>query len=355
MMLRRVAFAACAVTIAAVLTVAGLFGADVYLHKRAERSAGLNVWGYRGPVAPRKRPGEIRVAVLGGSTVFGYGLTWDQAFPVQLEQRLNAWPGSQPRFSVVNLGYNNEGAYSFRYTLEDYAYLQPDIVCLYEGYNDLMGDGNGGNSSVYRHTSPLFRVTGYFPILPLVFREKAMALRYGGNLNDAYAAQGKTVFQPTLATRATSGALNAAASIGDSIEHQIARLGSDKPSAVVRATGSGCAYPWSDYCQAVGTAIDYALGAGRRVLFVTQPYLIGDRGRDRHIWQQHSVAAMLHERYAGRRGFQYVNFGDAIDLRESGLAFDGMHLTPAGNGRVADLLVQPVLAAAAASGELSGR
>jgi hypothetical protein len=350
MMLRRVAFATGAVTLAAVLAVAGLFGADVYLHKRTERSAGLNMWGYRGPVAPRKRPGEIRVAVLGGSTVFGYGLTWDRAFPVQLEERLNVGSQGQRRFSVVNLGYNNEGAYSFRYTLEDYAYLDIDIVCLYEGYNDLMGDGNGGNPSIYRHKSPLFRATGYLPILPLVFREKAMALRYGGNLGAAYAAQGRTVFQPTLATRATSGALNAAASIGDSLEHQIARFGSDTEPSVVQTTGNGCAFPWGGYCQAVGTAIDYALGQGRRVLFVTQPYLTGERGRDRHIWQQHAVEAMLHERYASRRDFQYVNLGEAIDLRDAGLTFDGMHLTPAGNGRVADLLAAPVLTAAASGG-----
>ena len=40
----------------------------------------------------------------------------------------------------MNLGYNNEGAYSFRATLEDYAWLDYDLALLYEGYNDMMAD-----------------------------------------------------------------------------------------------------------------------------------------------------------------------------------------------------------------------
>jgi lysophospholipase L1-like esterase len=343
---RRIVFGACAASLATVGTVACLLVLDMYLHKRAERSAGLNVWGYRGPVAPRKQTNETRVAVLGGSTVFGYGLTWDHALPAQLEQQLNSRPSGGRRFRVVNLGYNNEGAYSFRYTLEDYAYLEPDVVVLYEGYNDLMGDANGGNPAVYRHNSALFRATGYLPILPLVFREKAMALRSGRSVNDAYTAEGKPVFRPTLATRATSGALDAAARLGESIEREMARLSGDARPPVVQATGSGCAAPWHLYCQAVATAIDYALAYGSRVVVVTQPFLTGERGRERHIWQQRALAAMLRERYARRKALQYLDLGSAIDLTDRTLAFDGMHLTADGNARVADYLVQAVVTAA---------
>src|SRR4051812_3978846 len=105
--LKYVAFAVCAALLACVVGIAALLAADLYLHKRSERSAGLNRWGYRGPVVGRKQPGEIRVAVLGGSTVFGYGVMWDEAFPALLEQRLNAGARDGARFTVVNLGYNN--------------------------------------------------------------------------------------------------------------------------------------------------------------------------------------------------------------------------------------------------------
>jgi hypothetical protein len=185
----------------------------------------------------------------------------------------------------------------------------------------------------------------------MVFREKAMALRHRGNLDEGYRPGGKPVFQPTLATRATSGALDAAARLGDSIEREVARFGTDRRPPVVEATGRGCEFPWHAYCQAVATAVDYAIGQGRRVLFVTQPYLNGDHARARHVWQQRAVAAMLRERYGKRAGFQYVDLGDAVDLRDPILAFDGMHLTPEGNARIADRLVQPMLKAATSHGE----
>jgi lysophospholipase L1-like esterase len=302
------------------------------------------MWGYRGPVAASKRPDEIRVVVLGGSTAFGYGVRWNEAFPAQLEGRLNAADGRFP-FSVVNLAYNNEGAYSFRFTLQDFAYLQPDIVVLYEGYNDLMGDANGGNSQVFRHTSPLFRATGYMPILPLYLREKAMALRAGG-INNAYPAGQPTVFQPALAARAASGALEAAASISDSLERQMARLGADGAPPAAHTPGGGCAPPWRMYCESVAVAVDLALLNGQAVVFVTQPYLTGPGGRERHLSQQRAVTAMLRDRYAERREVRLVDLGDAIDLRDGRLAFDGAHLTVHGNARVADLLAQPVLEAA---------
>jgi hypothetical protein len=78
---RRVLFVAVAVAIASVAAGASLFAVDLYLHHRASRSAGLNLWGYRGPVVGRKQPGETRIAVLGGSTAFGYGVTWSRRFP----------------------------------------------------------------------------------------------------------------------------------------------------------------------------------------------------------------------------------------------------------------------------------
>ena len=68
---------------------ATLLAVDVYLHHRHEMNAGLNVQGYRGPVLDDKQDGERRVAVIGGSTAFGYGVTWPEAIPALLQQKLN--------------------------------------------------------------------------------------------------------------------------------------------------------------------------------------------------------------------------------------------------------------------------
>jgi len=52
---RRFAFAAAAVVISITIVTAVLLAVDVYLHGRYERSAGFNVWGYRGPTIGRKK------------------------------------------------------------------------------------------------------------------------------------------------------------------------------------------------------------------------------------------------------------------------------------------------------------
>ncbi len=173
--LKRVVFALIAITGSFALLLIVLIGADLYAHHRVERSAGLNRHGYRGPVVGRKQPGQIRVVMLGGSTVFGFNAEVEDALPAQLDRALAA---VSPGVQVVNLGFHQEGAVSFVPTLRSYEYLDYDVVILYEGYNDILGDG-APNNVQRRHGSPVFRAIGYFPILPLVLREKAGFLRQG--------------------------------------------------------------------------------------------------------------------------------------------------------------------------------
>ena len=71
---RRIIYAAVAALLAAGLVVLLLVIADVYVHWRTQDLAGVNIRGYRGSVMPSKKPGEIRVVMLGGSTAFGWGL-----------------------------------------------------------------------------------------------------------------------------------------------------------------------------------------------------------------------------------------------------------------------------------------
>lgn len=155
----RLFFIVVVIMLAVVGSVAVLFAVDLYLHRKFERTAGVNIWGYRGPAVSRKHLGEYRIAILGGSAAFGYGVVWQESMPARLEQKLRAALPSQ-EFSVMNLGYNNEGGYSLRFTLEDYDYLKYDLACLYDGYNDVAITMNGGqNLSVFRHDSPIFRLT----------------------------------------------------------------------------------------------------------------------------------------------------------------------------------------------------
>jgi hypothetical protein len=345
---KRVAFALLAAVLSVFVSAVGLLAADLYLHRRYERSAGLNVWGYRGPTVGRKQAGEQRIVYLGGSTAFGYGVRWEEAIPAQLEKKLNEKQGGgSRRVRVVNLAYNNQGAYSFKFTLDDYLSLNYDVVCLYEGYNDLAGDDQP-NLSVFRHDSPVFAWTGYLPIFPLVFSEKAAALRRGGEPGaiDPTGDRVKTVFGPgpSLADRAMAGALETTVSASRLLEAQFGRRpdGGERPSQR-RPASDGCEHPWSHYCRSVFEAVDRALERGQSVVVITQPYLTGRAG-ERHRAQQQAMSSALARRYPNNPRVGYVNLGDAIDLDTSALAFDGMHLTAPGNRFIADRLVDPLLA-----------
>jgi hypothetical protein len=93
-------------------------------------------------------------------------------------------------------------------------------------------------------------------------------------------------------------------------------------------------------------AVEFALRHDKQILIVTQPYELGNVGQ-RHREQQGEVAAMLQRRFGGERRLRYLNLGPSVDLADPALSFDHMHLTAAGNARLADDLVQPVLDMAA--------
>src|SRR4029079_19632291 len=138
-----------------------------------------------------------------------------------LEQQL-AQHHDRGTYSVVNLGYNNEGAFSFAFTLKDYESLQYDLACLYEGYNDMMADPRRPNVSVFRHDSPVFRLTGYLPIFPIIFKEKAAMMLSGGDATALYRSDdGKTRFRPGLHVRTTAEVLRVTANVGQSLERQL--------------------------------------------------------------------------------------------------------------------------------------
>jgi len=330
---KRIAFAAITVGLSLVVAVAALGVIDALLRGHYAASVGLNRWGYRGAVAGAKQPGERRVVVLGGSAAFGYGVSPADSIAAQLERRLRERRADAP-ITVVNLAFVKEGAWSFRATLADYAYLRYDLALLYEGYNDLRRP----NTRAFRRDSPVFRLTGYLPYLPLVLTEKARAIRYGGDLGERFGRE-DPVFRPDLADRATAKALKAAAEVTRSLERVLGPLSPERvaPGPPV-AAGASCAEPFRHYCEGVRAGVDEALGRGARVLVVTQPHL-----SDAHVDQQRHLAALLRARYGGDRRVAHLDLGGAVDLRDRALVFDGMHLTPSGNAAIAARLVAPVL------------
>ena len=350
---KKIVFALTAISLAVCASLAMLLVADLVLHYRAERSAGLNRHGYRGPVAGRKQPGELRLVMLGGSTVFGYGVAWNESIAMKLETRLRQRLTRPVR--VINLGFNNEGAFAFVPNLEDFDYLDYDAIVFYEGYNDLPGD-EGVNRNVYRRHSAVFRLFGYYPILPLYLDEKAKMLRYGGDLSAAYQterdiAAGRTVFRPTLAQRTSAGAVEAVAAMTKALTGQFEQSGTTPPATLTAGDSKlGCAVPHVNYCESVAAAVRFALDRRQAVVVATQPLMAEGRSRELHASQQDMLGKMIAAEFGDDRRVVFANFSTLVDLRQPQFTFDAMHLRPEGNDRIAAALVEPLLAATAAAG-----
>jgi hypothetical protein len=109
--------------------------------------------------------------------------------------------------------------------------------------------------------------------------------------------------------------------------------------ADVRVADLGCRGDWAHYCASVRDGIRFALERGKKVLVVTQPYI-----SERHREQQAELRNMLAAQFGRERSVGYVNLGDAIDLHNQSLVYDGMHMTSAGNAEIARRLLGPVVA-----------
>ena len=253
--------------------------------------------------------------MLGGSTTWGFGLSAGQSVPAQLQRMLNT--NSQPKINVLNLAFNGEGAYSFTQTLNDYDYLNPDVVIFYSGYNDL----NGQNYYNFRHRSPLFASTGYLLLLPSLTIDKLTVWK-----RQLFVKDQRVVFTPPKPSQQSDS---------DALRQQLKEV---ETSPTGDTVATRCSQKWQFYCDQIVSATELALARGKRVMVVTEPYIAAA-----HIEQQSELARLLKSRFAAEPRVRYVNLGGAVDLRDPSLCWDGMHLTEEGNRRIAAALREPAL------------
>lgn len=278
---------------AVVMLVLGALMFDVWQHKRVEQDRGVNVRGFRGLARITKRPQSHRVAVVGGSAAYGPRVVWAETLPYDLERRLNE--SSREKFpgtftEVVNLAAVSDGASSYVDTLRDYAYLDADVVCVYDGYA-------GPDHGSARRGSVVFRYAGYLPLLPALLRRDPF-----------WTAPETAAVWPALSEQAG-------------------------PASIM-----SCDDGSRGYCAAMLNTVKWSLGQNKPIVIVTPPYISA-----RHRAQQEALAARLRERFGARPDVMYVNLGQAVDMADSALASDGRYLTAAGNARIAERLADPIL------------
>ena len=100
------------------------------------RTYRTNDWGLRGgPIGPRK---ERRILTLGNSCTFGWGLDEADTYPARLQQLVG------PGVDVINGGVPGYSSYQGRvFFEEDLHKLEPDIVLVMFGWNDIWAAANG--------------------------------------------------------------------------------------------------------------------------------------------------------------------------------------------------------------------
>jgi hypothetical protein len=103
---------------------------------------------------PRKAAGEIRIVMLGSSSLAGTLLRSDesQTIPAYVERALNSRAPAGRRFSVLNFGSN--GGYSFaelRMFFAQVIHLEPDLVIALDGWTDALEAAFNAERSGLRH------------------------------------------------------------------------------------------------------------------------------------------------------------------------------------------------------------
>jgi len=272
--------------------------ADVRAHKRAELGRGLNARGFRGALRIHKAPAERRVVIVGGDAAYGSAVDWELSLAPALGNRLEqGWRSKHRRgelISVMNLSEPDAGASSYAGTLRRYAYLAPDVVCIYDGYA-----ATDGVSVESREKSLVFRTTGYLPILGLHGRPQLSVPSAG--------------VDPVL---------------------------QDVNAQVDAAHDPSCERLSAAYCTAMAETVSSALAQGRSVVVATPPYVSA-----RHRRQQESLAAALARQFGSNPRFQYIAVGASAELRNRSVSADGINLTAGGYEAVADRLVDAIFEA----------
>jgi lysophospholipase L1-like esterase len=276
-----------------VLLLGGLYAVDQYLHAKHDAYETPNSQGYRGPILQSKAPGEMRIALVGESSAYGYGLINEYSLGSKLEDRLQADLNPRP-VSVVNLAGNGDSSPCYAPTLAHYDWLEPDVVVIHAGYNDNPSTLGRPVSTCYRQRNRIFALTGYWPVTDTYVREKLYTIIYG-SAERGYVAAGQ--IPPIM----------------------------NEPGFIAGASADAAGQAISDFSANIVALIEGQLALGRSVVYLTQPYL-----NTYHRRQQVAMRDAL-ARFANNSRFAYIDLGDAIDLSDSDMSFDRMHPTGEGN------------------------
>jgi hypothetical protein len=318
---------------ALVLFAVAVVALDLYAHKRAEGLAGLNVWGYRGAVAHQKQSNEIRLVVIGGARAFGLGsaASWTVATVVRQQVMLAIDRPGRPIRDMVSLTLAWPGALpeSYTSTLDRFAYLKPDYICIYD-------DLGVGGALLREERSGTFALTGYWPALPVALQEKGMLWRFG-SVRAGYVTQLRPAPPSGLLYRAAGAGLQLAGRALSGVDGLFAHA-----AVAHRADDS------ERYAMQLMAVVDAALARSRGVVVAVSPAELPLQASTAR-----SVLPRLEARVSTAKRLRLVNLAEEPMLLDASQRFDdwnyGGDAIAAAAKRIAPAVIDLIAADAAAS------
>ena len=254
---------------------------------------GVNHWGFRGEARGERQPGEIRVALVGGSAAYESATNHEDTMAMAIVSQLQevGRPRNQ-EYSIVNLAQPRVGADSYVGTLRAYAFLEPDAIAVVDGYDTIEGLPPHA-----REQSAVFRTAGYLPILPA-----------------------RVLGRPAWLSDPDGGTL------------EMLRDGRTEPADV------SCDGASKAYCAAMGDTVRFVLQQGLPIVVASPPFVTR-----RHADQQRSLGVFLTKTFNSDPRFLYLDLGTAINLTHPAESPDGIHRTVVGNHEVGQPIALGIL------------
>ncbi len=295
-------------------------------HLPSGGSVRINAWGFRGPVFEIKKPaGVFRIVALGGSSTFCFEADDAKIWTALLQEKLRAATGTA--VEVINAGVPGYSAFESKlHYLYRIRNLAPDAVILYHTWNDLkyfheieedFRDGELRRSSSY-DPEPLKQFLRHFQ---LAWRARALAQRFG--LHEAREDRAAHSSDTELPIPEGGAAHRWVRQNFDDLTHWLLRDGA-LPILITEAS-----------LISEQTIADSQTRAAIHVEYQTLDHA--------EVLAQWQVMRRLLREVAAEHGVPFV---DAYAQVPHSLEyfFDHVHLTEAGNARLAEVLAEALLA-----------
>lgn len=293
----------------------------------------VNAKGYRGAeFTARKAAGRLRIMVYGGSAVFDLGADRGEDWPHLVERRLHALGRSD--VEVLNAGIPGHASTdSVTRLLTEGHFLEPDVVLLYNAWNDI---------KYFTKSQPLLRDMEPLLLNPLLY--------YQGPLDRVLGETFATYLrlrQAYLKFRFAIGSEGATAAQRRRIEETL-DLGAvleDAPAGPYGITARGL----RQYEMNLRSFVDIVRNLGARPVLMTQARLVdpangaaerrrisyGYVGLDHAgLVQAFAATARIAARVARDKNVPLIDAAAAVP-RDLAHFFDHVHLRPAGSRRLA--------------------